>query len=103
MMSSTGCLIVMPLVASDRTMLAPFNGAQFERYPSLPELMAVYDRSPAMAVSVEMRCGVGFHADAPWFKSQRARNCEWWWARATVHADQKSLPKETTVGVGPSH
>jgi hypothetical protein len=47
MMSSTGCLIVMPLVASDRTMLA----CTIERYPSLPELMAaVYDRSPAMAV-----------------------------------------------------
>jgi hypothetical protein len=47
MMSSTGCLIVMPLVASDRTM----HASTIERYPSLPELMAaVYDRSPAMAV-----------------------------------------------------
>ncbi len=44
---STGCLIMMPLVASD----TQNHASTIDRCPSLPELMAaVYDRSPAMAV-----------------------------------------------------
>jgi hypothetical protein len=50
MMSSTGYLIVMPLVASDRTIL----DSSIERYHSLPALMvAVYDRSPAIMAVLE--------------------------------------------------
>ncbi len=48
MMSSTGCLIVMPLVASDRTMLAPLRDTPLCQTDEL--MAAVYGKSPAMAV-----------------------------------------------------